>query len=194
MAYIPETHKKYNLLPRCTEHGGEVFCYPSVEKEISAILPEGEHVIPYSYDSYADFYEQLDCYIEQYGKDYGRINELGQMLEKYKIEIQKMNVKEKWSVLRYVGESTSDLFGLTHGRYYYWPCSVEHHNFEGVIDDEEFTSYICYAIESPVISDKDVVIRGGKLATYTGTDIWEIAEDPTGIASRVLYNSSKIKP
>jgi len=28
MAYIPEFHKKYNLLPRCTKSGGDVFEYP----------------------------------------------------------------------------------------------------------------------------------------------------------------------
>ena len=45
MAYIPESHKKYNLLPRRTEKGGEVFSYPSTENEISVLLPEGEDVM-----------------------------------------------------------------------------------------------------------------------------------------------------
>jgi len=192
MAYIPESHKKYNLLPRCAEHGGEVFSYPSIENEISAMLPEGEHVIPYGYDSYAEFDEQLDCYIEQYGKENGVFNELGHMLEKYKNVIKKMNVKENWSVLRYIGETTSNLFGLTHGNYYYWPCSVEYPEYEGIIDDEEFTSYICYATESPVISEDDVVIKGGNFAPYAGNNLWEITEDPTGMAARVL--SGEIDP
>ena len=29
MPYIPEQHKKYNLLPYCRKDGGEVFDYPS---------------------------------------------------------------------------------------------------------------------------------------------------------------------
>ena len=150
------------------------------------MLPEGEHVIPYGYDSYEEFDKQLDCYIEQYGKESDGLNVLGQMIEKYKKAIKKMNVKESWSVLRYTGETTSNSFGLTHGNYYYWPCSEEYPEYEGVIDDEEFTSYLCYEIESPVISENDVVIKGGKFASYAGNDIWEIAEDPTGMAARVL--------
>ena len=186
MAYIPESHKKYNLLPRRTEKGGEVFSYPSTENEISALLPEGEHVIPYGYGSYAEFDEQLDDYIEQYGKTNGILNELGQKLAEYKETVHKMNVKENWSVLRYLGETTSNLFGLKHGQYYYWPCSAEHPEYEGVIDDGEFTSYMAYAIENPKITDENAVIKGGKFDSYVGSHIWEIAEDPTGMAARVL--------
>ena len=29
MAYIPKQHEKYDLLPECRKHGGEVFDYPS---------------------------------------------------------------------------------------------------------------------------------------------------------------------
>lgn len=48
---------------------------------------------------------------------------LGEMLTVYKKLIHKMNVKENWSVLKYIGE-TAAATNLTHGRYYYWPCSV----------------------------------------------------------------------
>ena len=106
---IPDSHKKYNLLPRCSERGGEVFSYPSSENEISAKLPEGEHVIPYGYDSYEDFYQQLDCYIEQYGSTDGDLNELGSKIFKYKEDIRSMNIKENWSVLKYLGETTSTI-------------------------------------------------------------------------------------
>jgi len=186
MAYIPEAHKKYNLLPMCAERGGEVFSYPSTESDISAMLPEGEHVIPYGYDSYADFDNQLDNYIELYGTTNGILNDLGQKLVEYKETVHKMNVKENWSVLRYLGETTSNLFGLKHGQYYYWPCSAEYPDYEGVIDGEEFTSYLAYAIESPKVSDDGVVFEGGKIDSYAGLNIWEIAEDPTGMAARVL--------
>jgi len=188
MAYIPEAHKKYCLLPRCTERGGEVFSYPPTEGEVSAMLPEGEHVIPYGYKSYADFDEQLNQYIEQYGMTGNSLNELGRKLGEYKEEVHRRNIKENWSVLRYLGKTTPDTFGLTHGRYYYWPCSIDNPEYEGVITDEEFTSYLAYASKSPMISDDYKIIDGGgAFASYIGDEnYWEIAEDPTGMAARVL--------
>jgi len=255
MAYIPEAHKKYNLLPKCAERGGEVFSYPSSEREISKMLPEGEHVVPYGYDSYADFDNQLDQYIQQYGTTNGALNELGQKIVKYKETVHKMNVKENWSVLRYLGETTPNLFGLTQGRYYYWPCFIEDPHYEGVIDDEEFTSYLAYAIEDPKISDGNIALKGDnvdpttipfldpkitddtdpttvpylglkvrchydeldqvnidpattpsldpkisdenlaledgtRLASYADSHLWEIAEDPTGMAAKVLADQN----
>ena len=192
MAYIPESHRQYNLLPMCTERGGEVFSYPSNENEVSTMLPEGEHVIPYGYESYAEFYEQLDCYIEQYGIENGDLNELGQMLVKYKNAIKKMNIKENWSVLRYLGETTCKITGLTNGRYYYWPCSTECPEYEGVITNEEFTSYLAYATKDPIISEDDVILDSGELVPFATSGFWEISEDPTGMAARVL--SGEIDP
>ena len=186
VAYIPESHKKYNLLPWCSEKSGEVFSYPSTENDISAMLPEGEDVMPYGYKSYAEFYEQLDRYIEEYGRTDGVLNVLGKKIIEYKKEVHRRNIKENWSVLRYVGESSSDSFGFTHGCYYYWPCSIENPLYEGVISNLDFTSYVAFAIEDPVISDDDVVIKGGKLAPVAISTVWELAEDPTGMAAKVL--------
>ena len=53
---------------------------------------------------------------------------------------------------------------LTRGRCYYWPCSKERPVYEGVIDDEEFTSYL-YPCDA---------------------ECWEIVLDPTGMAARAL--------
>jgi len=47
-----------------------------------------------------------------------------------------MNIKENWSVVNYLGETLDGCMGLTKGRYYYWPCSIETPEYEGVIDDE----------------------------------------------------------
>lgn len=64
MPYIPKAHEKYNLLPFCRENGGEVFSYSSeMESQIREMLPKGESVIPYGYDSYEAFYAQLDKYV-----------------------------------------------------------------------------------------------------------------------------------
>ena len=78
-----------------------------------------------------------------------------------------MNMKEDWSVVRYVGHEYDNkprVFGLTRGRCYYWPCSKERPVYEGVIDDEEFTSYL-YPCDA---------------------ECWEIVLDPTGMAARAL--------
>lgn len=42
MPYIPDEHKKYNVLPLSVEHGGEVFCYPDeLMDEINQYYTEG---------------------------------------------------------------------------------------------------------------------------------------------------------
>jgi len=176
----------------CAEDGREVFSYPSeLEYQITDMLPEGEGVVPYGYNSYDDFYAELDRYIELFGSSNGELNALGRLLCEYKEKVRKMNVKENWSVLRYIGETTSDIFGLTHGRYYYWPCSIEHPEYEGVINNEEFTSYLAYA-EGTVISDDGIVLNGGKIKPYAGSATWEITEDPTGMAAKVLSGETDI--
>lgn len=160
MPYIPEEHRMYNLLPHSSKYSGEVFSYPPSEDEIRKLLPESESVIPYGYKSYAEFYDTIDYYISKYGTSESILNELGDKLVAYKEEVYKMNIKENWSVMKYLGNSTP-FWGLTKGQYYYWPCSIETPLYEGVIDDEEFTSYF-YS---------------------TNSELWEIVIDPTGMAA-----------
>ena len=191
MGYIPEAHKKYNLLPVSTEEGWEVFSYPSaLENEISKMLPDDEHVIPYGYKSYAAFDEKLDSYIAKYGKSAGVLNKLGHKLLSYKEAIHRMNIKENWSVLKYVGESTPNMFGLTHGKYYYWPCSIECPEYKGVIDDEEFTAYLSYEVSS----EPPQSLNNAQFTSYSESSttkvLWEIAEDPTGMAAKTLASRS----
>lgn len=51
MAYIPEKHKKYNLLPMSQNHHREVFSYPS--GLLCKLNDAGEEEIdPYGYYSY----------------------------------------------------------------------------------------------------------------------------------------------
>ena len=196
MAYIPEAHKKYNLLPYKTENGGEAFSYPvDLENKIGGMLPKGESVFPYGYRSYDEFYERLDDYISRYGMTDGELNELGILIDEYKVRIQRMNIKENWSVLRYLGESC---FSLTHGCYYYWPCSAEYPEYEGVIDNEEFTSYLAAVIgDEPVNLEADpndetkyVVSSDIGFSPYGEMILWEIAEDPTGMAERFLNSNN----
>jgi hypothetical protein len=185
MAYIPEAHRKYNLLPSCSENGGEVFSYPSsLETQIGDLLPEGESVIPYGYDSYEEYYYILDNYISQHGTSDGKLNKLGELISEFREQVEKMNVKENWSICKYVGETTDNITGFTHDRYYYWPCSIENPEYEGVIDNEEFTSYV--ASISSATEKNELHIMDSKTDEFDRPSLWEIAEDPTGMAKRKL--------
>ena len=70
-------------------------------------------------------------------------------------------------MLRYVGESGSPFSGLTYNNNYYWPTSKNHPVYCGVIDNEEFTAYIY----------------------PTDEELWEILEDPTGMAYRTIHGA-----
>ena len=94
MPYIPEQHKKYNLLLHSVEHGGEVFSYPSeLVDEIGAHYPEDTNFIPYGYDSYQEYYD----YIEEY-KSKATDTRIKELFDKLKHEIGRYNQKENWSV------------------------------------------------------------------------------------------------
>ena len=195
MPYIPKEHEKYNILPRCRKKGGEVFSYNcEIENEIGRMLPEGESVIPYNYDSYKEFYAHLDAFVLKYGTSDGVLNDLGNKILMYKADIERRNVKENWSVLKYTGETTDELFGFTHGRYYYWPCSLETPEYEGVIDNEEFTSYIASDIQSDIgyQSLKEAVKKTKFSEYHTSSKDWEIVEDPTGMAYRALAKKMEL--
>ena len=160
MPYIPEEHKKYPVLPYSREHGGEVFQYYSWPEE-KLIQQVGEHLIPYGYDSYEEYFEKVDRLIEEHSDT----PETVRMLNKVKRNISKWNQKEEWSICRFIGEDIGEVMGLHKGGYYYWPCTAEKPVYSGVIDDEEFTAYLF----------------------PTAPDLWEIVVDPTGMAQRTIY-------
>ena len=163
MAYIPKQHEKYDLLPFRREHGGEVFDYPSkLINEIERIMGFSDMVFPYGYDSYEEYYASVDEVIKMHGDN----AELVDLLKKLKLRIKQMNVKEDWSILRYVGEKDSRALSITPGGVYYWPTERSNPVYHGVVNDEEFTSYL-YPTEASQ---------------------WEILEDPTGMAYNTIYN------
>ena len=166
MTYIPEKHKKYDLLPYCRKHGGEVFDYPPVLLNmINSHLPEGEMLDPYGFDSYEEYYATVEKYKNQYALD----EETRTLFQEFKAKMMEMNDKEYWSVLRYVGESDERLTGIKNGRTYYWPCSKRCPEYNGVIDEEEYTSY-WYSTEP---------------------EDWVIIDDPTGMASRTINKQAE---
>lgn len=165
MPYIPEAHKKYDLLPLCQKDGGEVFEYPGeliykAEKEI------GEHgLMPYNFESYGEYYAFIDSLIEKHSNNPNAVALLAQV----KQTVLEMNQKEEWSILRYLGPSDDGPCGLTHGKIYYWPSRKTKPVYSGVVDDEEFTSYLY----------------------PTDAELWEILEDPTGMAYQTIYKNGE---
>lgn len=166
MPYIPKQHEKYDLLPFCKEHGGEVFEYPSrlLEKVNSLLKPE-DSLDPYGYKSYEEYFERVDCVSEQFKDDPDKYD----LFVEFKKIMLEMNCKEDWSIMRYIGPDDNNLFGITNGKVYYWPTRKSNPVYSGVIDDEEYTSYLY----------------------PTKNDLWEILEDPTGMAYNTIYNNGK---
>ena len=162
MPYIPKEHQKYNILPECQKNGGEVFDYPSkLIAEAEQLLGSSEGLFPYNFDSYDQYFSSIDYLIKANSQNFEIVNKLIEVREM----VWKMNQKEEWSILRYVGPSKYGICGLTTGKLYYWPTRKEKPVYCGVIDDEEFTAYL-YPTEE-----------------Y----LWEIIEDPTGMAYRTIH-------
>ncbi len=173
--YIPKQHLGYGLLPDLTASGGEVFSYPTELSEIDSMVNECEgderdergyrvsQIMPYGFGSYAEYFGLLATLAGRYRESNPDVAEA---IESLSAKMKLMNVKEDWSVVRYVGSQFDDdaIPHLTKGRCYYWPCSRENPVYEGVVDNEEFTSYM-YPCDK---------------------DSWEILEDPTGMAARAL--------
>ncbi len=160
MAYIPKEHKQYPVLPYSREHGGEVFQYHAwpYQKFIELV---GEHLAPYGYDSYEQYFEKIDRLIEKHFDEPDTVS----LLNKCKENIYLWNQKEDWSICRYLGEDIG-ILELKHDGYYYWPCTASNPKYEGVIDDAEFTAYLY----------------------PTDPELWEIIVDPTGMAERTIYS------
>ena len=108
--------------------------------------------------------DKMDELASQYFKN----EKLQDVYKQFKEQMIEMNTKEDWSILKYIGESNKNIFGLTRGNVYYWPCSKRNPHYEGVIDDEEFTSY-WYPTEA---------------------EDWQILEDPTGMAYATIYEKA----
>jgi len=166
MPYIPEKHEKYDLLPLCRKRGGEVFDYPAkLISEAEKYIDASKGLLPYNFDSYDEYYGYLDELIAACENQ----SDAAKALARVKQGVLEMNQKEEWSVLRYLGPSDDGHFGLTHGKIYYWPTRKSNPVYCGVVDDEEFTAYLY----------------------PTDAHLWEILEDPTGMAYRTIYEAGK---
>ena len=118
MVYIPKEHEKYDVLPICRKEGGEVFEYPSeLICEVEKLLGSSAALFPYNYESYEEYFAAIDNLISTHKADNILVSKLKELRE----IVWKMNQKEDWSILQYVGPSDDSLAGITHGKTYYWP-------------------------------------------------------------------------
>ena len=125
MAYIPASHKHYNLLPDCAAHGGEVFAYSStieLEEFLRDFMPVVDTLDPCGYESYAAYAEML-CNLRE---SYAEWPEAVSAIDDYADALLDINQKEHWSICRYIGKNYGGNGGLTCGNTYYWPCSASH--------------------------------------------------------------------
>ena len=180
MAYIPKAHEKYHLLPLFVETNLEVILIPETDAfQIAELLPDGELIWPCNelsepiHHDYAEYYAKLDSYLVRFGTAEGKLNDLGKLIEGFKKNVQQMNVKENWSVLKYIGEENGDEFQtFTSGWHYYMACSDKPRKILGIIDDDGF--------EGAYDNDTNSSIWE-RIAKS-----WEIVEDPSGMATQLF--------
>lgn len=160
MSQIPKEHEKYNLLPETRDRDDwDCFLYPSLwELEDAGV----DSLDPYGYASVEEYNHMIDRRIEEANSDH-----VVELLKKLQNDMVRMNDKNNWSVLRYIGPRFPEdtIKDLEEGQCYYWPCDIDNPVYQGVVDNEEYTSY-WYPTEP---------------------DMWEILEDPTGMAYRTIY-------
>ena len=98
MPYIPKQHEKYDLLPFCKEHGGEVFEYPSrLIGKVNSLIKAEDYLYPYGYKSYEKYFERVDCVSEQFKDDPDKYD----LFVEFKKVMLETNCKEDWSIMRY---------------------------------------------------------------------------------------------
>lgn len=165
MPDIPEKHQKYDLLPLCRKYNHDCCIYNSrTVDELNSLLDEDNQIFPYGIESIEAYLKE----VSEKQKIFEGNSYITMLFENYKKDILRLNDKSIWSVVRYVGGDA--LTEFTDGRCYYWPTDANG-EYYGIIDDEEFTGYM----------------------HCTKSCYWEILEDPTGMAERIIKNESHSK-
>ena len=164
MAYIPEKHKKYNLLERWK--GYEIFIENWDLKDNLCMLL-GEGCIERAFESLEEALEYYESVKKRISNS--NYNHEVELLTEYIIDLEKKNHREVWSVLRYKGCEYEKYNKFEIGKYYYMPCMEDEDVFLGILDDEGI----------PV----DWI--------PTTCDIWEVVDDPTGLAARIMDGEIK---
>lgn len=131
--YIPENHKKYNVLKYHRKYNEEMFVWNAVLLRRIEEYTKMINIYPYyRYKTYQDFYQVIDGWLIKYP-------EISQEILNFKNSIIKLNNKDLWGIVQYIGKSN---FGFTQNNYYYVVMYKEnnHWKVDGIIDNEEYNS------------------------------------------------------
>jgi len=132
MSYIPKEHLKYDILPNSRKGNWEVISYDS--NLMNELLNANVDISPYDPKTMEDFYDEIDECIQKYPKQ-------KELLLKFKEDLINRNNKLNWGIIKYLGKTNGE---FTHNRCYYVPMFKRNNEVivDGIIDDEEFTSYL----------------------------------------------------
>lgn len=180
--YIPKVHidENYDLLPRLRKEGGEVFVTSTfaqdAKREVSKLVDlSGSHLFPVAlpqhYANYQEYFSELLDLFEQVADD----GDVSAYLQVFMGAQFRLNRKEEWSVLLYIGDrydGLEDNLYLTPGRFYYWPTSFDNPEYCGVIDNTETVPFLY-----PCDPKERMIFR-----------------DPTGMAKRALEGEAQTIP
>lgn len=169
MTTIPKKHRKYiksGLLSHSRRIGAELLYQPYdlVTLLEFKLRKYRKFVSSYGCCSRKAYFRYLDSLVTKYG---WRLKNFKTEIKELKKTMKLWNRKNQWSVLRYIGETedSSDPW-YTHGKCYYFPASVSKSEYHGFFNNEEFFTDRCNIFKKE----------------------WEILEDPSGMAKRVLDN------
>ena len=132
--YIPDAHKKYNVLPHHRKYNEEMFVWDDnllrkIEKYTKMI-----NIYPYyRYKTYQNFYKVINEWIKKFpGCEQDILN--------YKNSLIKLNNKDNWAIVQYTGKSD---FDFTTNNHYYVVMYKENNCYKiyGIIDNEEYNAF-----------------------------------------------------
>lgn len=154
--YIPESHKKYDVLPFHRKYNMEMFVWDNrLLDKIKKLTNMDDHTTYpyYHYKSYNDFLDEIENWISNFP------NAKQEILE-YKNSVIKMNNKDLWAIVQYIGESN---WGFTKNKYYYYVVMYIENNswiIWGIIDNEEYSAFLVWdpKCTNPVNLIKDLKI------------------------------------
>lgn len=168
MTTIPENHKKYmkdGLLALSRKLGNELLYSPH---RLCCLLDfklakYRKCISSHGFTSRKSYFKELDKLDSKYSS---KIENFHEEILELKELVEKTSNKEEWSVLRYIGESDPNDFDppFTYLECYYWPTNIDNPVYRGAFDDGETSSY----------------------PHSTAKGDWEILEDPSGMARRIL--------
>ena len=137
MSYIPKEHLKYDILPNSRTGNWEVVSYDS--DMIRELIDIVDISYPYHLSTLEEYYKEIDSCIDKYPQYRDKLIE-------YKNDLIIRNDKSNWGIVRYIGESNDH---FTKNRCYYVPMVKKNNEYtiDGIIDDEEYTSYIAWSMD-----------------------------------------------